>query len=184
MSGFLHWFRKPTTAERLARFGLRADTIAAAEAMVSDRRTDPQIAALESSLTASETVLRMMDGRYRGDRGLLVLTDRRVFFRSRRSVGPVAFSVRLVDVDSIDGSTRKAVGTVRVTSPDGTVVVDDILGIQGELLAAEASDAIHGKRRPASDPLTDLAELRVLRDSGIITPDEYAARKAALWDQI
>jgi hypothetical protein len=184
MSAFLNWFRKPTTAERLAPFGLRDDTIAAAEAMVSDRRTDPQIAALESSLTDAETVLRMMDGRYKGERGLLVLTDRRVFFRSRRSNGPVVFSVRLVDVDAIDGSTHKAVGAVRVTSADGVVVVDDILGIQGELLAANASDAIHGEPRSARDPLTDLAELRALRDSGLITTDDYEARKAALWGQI
>lgn len=184
MSGFAQWFRKPTTAERLARFALRADMVAAAQVMVFDRQTDDQIAALESSLTEIETVLRMMGGRFQRERGLLVLTDQRVFFRSRRSSGPVAFSVRLAEVDEIEGSTRKVVGTVRVTSPDGEFVVDDILGTQGEMLAAEADAARRGDSQPRLDPLTALAELRALRDRGAITEDEFEVRKAALWGQI
>jgi hypothetical protein len=163
---------------------LRPDTLAAAQAMVSDRRTDAQILALESSLTDAETVLRMMDGTHDHERGLVVLTDQRVFFRSRRSNGPVSFSVRLVDIEAIEGSTRKVVGTVRVTSADGTVVVDDILGTQGELLAANARDAMDGKLRPAQDPVTALAELRALRDSGTITAAEFEARKSELWGEI
>jgi len=184
MSGFAQWFRKPTTAERLARFALRPDTVAAAEVMVFDRQTDDQIAALESSLTETETILRMLGGRYRRDHGLLVLTDQRVFFRSRQSRGLVAFSVRLAELDRIEGSTRRVVGTVRVTSPDGEFVVDDILGTQGEMLAAEAEAARRGDARPQQDPLTALAELRALRDRGAITAEEFEARKAALWGDI
>ena len=184
MSGFPQWFRKQTTAERLARFNLRPDTVAAAQAMASDRRTDPQIAALESSLTESETVLRMMDGRHGTERGLLVLTDQRIFFRSRRSDGPVAFSVQLVDVDTIEGTTRRVVGTVTVTTAGESLIVTDILGIQGELLAAEASDVIHGRPRPPQDPVAALVELRALRDRGDITDDEFEARKAELWGRI
>ena len=39
--------------------------------------------------------------------------------------------MRLSDIESIDGYTHKVVGTVRIRSCDGTVVVDDILGNQG-----------------------------------------------------
>ena len=180
MSGFFNRLRNVSTAERLAPYGLRPDTVAAAQAMVSDPRTDPQIVALESSLLTTETVLRMMDGRYNGDRGLLVLTDRRVFFRSRRSKGPVDFGVLLADVETIEGSTHKAVGTVRVTSPDGTVVVGEILGNQGELLAADAHNAIDGKPVPRQDPMAALADLRALRESGAITAAEFESRKAEL----
>ncbi len=174
MSGLFRRFGKATVAERLAPLGLRPDTLAAAQAMSSDPRTDIQIAVMESSLNDLETVLRMMDGRYDGERGLLVLTDHRVFFRSRGRNGGVAFSARLDEVETIEGSTRKAVGTVRVVSADGTVVVDDILGIQGELLAADAHDAIDGRPRPRQDPLAVLTELRALRDSGAITPEVSA----------
>jgi hypothetical protein len=184
MSGFFNRLRNVSTAERLAPYGLRPDTVAAAQTMVSDPRTDPQIVALESSLLTTETVLRMMDGRYNGERGLLVLTDIRVFFRSRRSKGPVDFGVQLADVETIEGSTHKAVGTVRVTSPDGVVVVGEILGNQGEQLATDARNAIDGKPVPRLDPVAALADLRAQRESGAITAAEFEARKAELWGQI
>ena len=184
MSEFLKWFDKPTTAERLARLDLRADILAAAQAMASDQRTDPQIAQLATSLSQTETVLRMMDGRHRGERGLLVLTDQRVFFRSRHSTGPVAFSVWLAEIDSIEGSTHKVVGTVRITSADGHLMIDDILGTQGEMLADEAREAMLGRSAPQRDPLEVLGELRVLRDRGEITTSEFETRKSELWGGI
>jgi len=184
MSDFLKWFHKPTIMERLARFELRADVLAAAQAMASDQRTDPQIVQLPTSLNQSETVLRMMDGRHHGERGLLVLTDHRVFFRPRHSDGPVAFSVRLAEIDSIEGSTHRVVGTVRITSADGTVVIDDILGNQGEVLADETHDAMRGIVNRPRDSLEVLGELRLLRDRGEITASEYEARKSELWDGI
>ena len=184
MSEFLQRFLKATTAQRLARFGLRPDVVAAAQAMVSDRRTDPQIVRLETSLTEAETVLRMMDGRHRGERGLLVLTDERVFFRPRRGDDVVAFSVLLSEIDSIEGSTHRVVGTVRITSADGDFVVDNILGTQGEMLADEARGTRRGDSTPSRDPLELLSELRGLRDSGEITAEEFEARKAELWGGI
>ena len=147
MSEFLQRFLKTTTAQRLARFGLRPDVVAAAQAMVSDPRTDPQIVQLETSLTEAETVLRMMDGRHRGEPGLLVLTDERVLFRPRRSDDLVGFSVLLSKIDSIEGSTHRVVGTVRITSADGDFVVDNILGTQGEMLADEAGRTRRGTPR-------------------------------------
>src|SRR5215207_6534859 len=129
MSWF-RWLRPPSVHERLARYNLRPDVLTAAAAMASDQRSDVHVARLESSLTDSETVLRMMDGRYAGDMGLLVLTSERVLFRSRRSAGPTAFSVRLGDVLAIEGSTHRVTGTVRVTTSEGTLTVDQILGRQ------------------------------------------------------
>ena len=82
-------------------------------------------------LTASETVLRMMDGRYAGAMGLFVLTSERILFRPRRGTGP-AFSVPLPDVLAIEAATRRVSGTVRVTTPDGSLTVDRILGTQGD----------------------------------------------------
>jgi hypothetical protein len=184
MSDSLPWFRRLTAAQRLAPFGLRADVVAAAQAMVSDRRSDPQVVQLPSSLTETETVVRMMDGRHSGARGLLVLTDERVFFRPRESDGPVAFSVRLSDLEKIEGSTHKVVGSVRITSADGNHVVDKILGTQGEMLASEARDARLRSTTRQRDPLEVLVELRALRDIGAITPEEFDLRKSELWGGI
>ena len=183
MSWF-RWLRPPSVAERLARYNLRPDLVVAAGAMASDQRSDIHVARLESSLTDSETVLRMMDGRYAGDMGLLVLTSERVLFRSRRSTGSTAFSVPLQEILTIEAFTRRVSGTVRVTTADGTLTVDQILGTQGEMLADEALEAMHGRSRPERDPLEVLAELRALRDSGMISAAEFEIRKSAIWRDI
>jgi Short C-terminal domain len=181
---WLRWLRPPSVSERLARYHLRTDVVEAAAAMASDQRSDVHVARLESSLTDSETVLRMMDGRYAREMGLLVLTSERILFRSRRSAEPTAFSVPLGDVLTIEGATHRVTGTVRVTTSEGTLTVDQILGRQGEMLAEEAQEAIRGETRPERDPLQVLAELRALRDSGMISAAEFEIRKAAIWRDI
>jgi hypothetical protein len=116
--------------------------------------------------------------------GLLVLTSERILFRSRRGAGPSAFSVPLGDVLVVEGSTRRVSGTVRVTTYNGTLTVDQILGRQGEMLADDAREAIRGETRPKRDPLQVLAELRALRDSGMISAAEFEIRKSAIWRDI
>jgi Short C-terminal domain len=183
----MSWFRwlKPLTVyERLARYDLRPDVVKAASVMASDQRSDVHVARLASSLSDSETVLKMMDGRYARETGLLVLTSQRILFRSRRSTGPTAFSVPLGEVLAIEGSTRRVSGTVRITTLDGTFVIDQILGTQGEMLADEARNAMRGEVQPQRDALQVLAELRALRDSGAISAAEFEIRKSAIWRDI
>ena len=114
----MSWFRwfRPNVRDRLAPYNLRPDVLAAASAMASDQRSDVYVAKLQSSLTDSETVLRMMDARYAREMGLLVLTSERILFRSRRSGGATAFSVLLHDIVAIEAYTRKVSGTVRLTT--------------------------------------------------------------------
>ena len=116
MSWFLQWLR-PNVRDRLARYNLRPDVLDAAAAMASDQRSDVYVAQLESSLTDSETVLRMMDGRYAGAMGMFVLTSERILFRARRSTGQ-SFSVPLGEILAIEAATRRVSGTVRITTPD------------------------------------------------------------------
>jgi hypothetical protein len=181
----MSWFRwfRPNVRDRLAPYNLRPDVLAAASAMASDQRSDVYVAQLQSSLTDSETVLRMMDGRHARELGLLVLTSERVLFRPR-SRGTTAFSVLLHDIVAIEAYTRKLSGTVRLTTRAGSLIIDQILGTQGEMLANEAQEAIRGGSRPERDPLDVLAELRALRDSGVISASEFEIRKSAIWRDI
>ena len=73
--------------------------------MASDQRSDIYVVRLESSLTDSETVLRMMDGRHARVMGPLVLTSERILFGSRRRTG-LNFSVPLEEVVAIEAYTR------------------------------------------------------------------------------
>jgi len=174
--------RPPRVRERLASYHLRSDVLDAAAAMASDQRSDIYIVRLESSLTDSETVLRMMDGRHMV-MGLLVLTSERILFRSRRRTGP-NFSVPLEEVRAIETYTRRGTGTVRIITPYGSLTVDQILGRQGEMLAADAQATIRGESLPERDPLRLLADLRALRDSGTISAAEFEIRKSAIWRDI
>jgi len=176
------WLRPPRVRERLASYHLRSDVLDAAAAMASDQRSDIYIVRLESSLTDSETVLRMMDGRHMV-MGLLVLTSERILFRSRRRTGP-NFSVPLEEVRAIETYTRRGTGTVRIITPYGNLTVDQILGRQGEMLAADAQATIRGESLPERDPLRLLADLRALRDSGTISAAEFEIRKSAIWRDI
>ena len=176
------WLRPPRVRERLASYHLRSDVLDAAAAMASDQRSDIYIVRLESSLTDSETVLRTMDGRHMV-MGLLVLTSERILFRSRRRTGP-NFSVPLEEVRAIETYTRRGTGTVRIITPYGSLTVDQILGRQGEMLAADAQATIRGESLPERDPLRLLADLRALRDSGTISAAEFEIRKSAIWRDI
>ena len=111
---WLRWFR-PNVRDRLAPYNLRADVLDAAAAMASDQRSDVQVARLQSSLTDTETVLRMMDARYAGGMGLLVLTSERVVVRSRRDSGS-ACSVPLREGVASGGSTAHSPSSSRATS--------------------------------------------------------------------
>lgn len=176
------WLRPPRVRERLASYHLRPDVLDAAAAMASDQRSDIYVVRLESSLTDSETVLRMMDGRHARVMGLLVLTSERIHFRSR-STG-LNFSVPLEEVRAIETYTRWGTGTVRIITPYGNLTVDQILGRQGEMLAADAQATIRGESLPERDPLGLLAELRALRESGAISAAEFEIRKSAIWREI
>jgi hypothetical protein len=177
------WLRPPRVRERLASYHLRPDVLDAAAAMASDQRSDIYIVRLESSLTDSETVLRMMDGRHARVMGLLVLTSERILFRSRRRTGS-NFSVPLQEVVAIEACTRRGTGTVRVITPYGSLTVNQILGRQGEMLADDARATIRGEPLPERDPLRLLAELRALRESGAISAAEFEIRKSAIWREI
>jgi hypothetical protein len=177
------WLRPPRVRERLASYHLRPDVLDAAAAMASDQRSDIYIVRLEAALTDSETVLRMMDGRHARVMGLLVLTSERIHFRSRRRTG-LNFSVPLEDVRAIEAYTRRGTGTVRIITPYGSLTVDQILGRQGEMLAADAQATIRGEPLPEQDPLRLLAKLRALGESGAISAAEFEIRKSAIRREI
>jgi hypothetical protein len=177
------WLRLPRVRERLAPYHLRSDVLDAAAAMASDQRSDMYVVRLEAALTDSETVLRMMDGRHARVMGLLVLTSERILFRSRRRTGP-NFSVPLEDVRAIEAYTRRGTGTVRVITPYGSLAVDQILGRQGEMLAADTQATMWGEALPERVPVRLLAELRALRASGAISAAEFEIRKSAIRREI
>jgi hypothetical protein len=92
--------------------------------------------------------------------------------------------VPLEDVRAIEAYTRRGTGTVRVITPYGSLAVDQILGRQGEMLAADTQATMWGEALPERVPVRLLAELRALRASGAISAAEFEIRKSAIRREI
>jgi hypothetical protein len=91
--------------------------------------------------------------------------------------------VPLEEVRAIETYTRRGTGTVRIITAYGSLPVDQILGRQGEMLAAHAQATIRGEPLPERDPLRLLAKLRALGDSAI-SAAEFEISKSAIWREI
>ena len=184
MGRVAEWFRGHNSGRRLEGYELRPDLLAAASQMVTDARSDAFVIELGGLLSETETVLRVLEGRHLGEMGLLALTSDRVFFRSNRRVGRPDFDVALAAIAQIEATSERSVGRVQIRTMDAILAVDQILGNQGDALAAAVLAATGGQPAPGRDPIEVLAELRALRDGGAITPEEFEIRKAALWHEL
>lgn len=179
------WLRgRQTSGHRLDGHGLRPDLLAAATQMVTDARSDPFVVGLEPLLGESETVLRLLEGRHDHEMGLLVLTSERLFFRANKNPGRPEVDLALTAVAGVEAYAGRTSGGVRIRTMDLVHVVDQILGTQGDALAASVQSSAGLRPAEVRDPIQLLAELRALRDAGAISPDEFEIRKAALWDQL
>ncbi len=185
MPGIGDWLRgRQSAGHRLDRHDLRPDLRAAAAQMVTDARSDPFVIGLEPLLGESETVLRLLEGRHDHEMGLLVLTSERLFFRANKNSARAGFDLRLTAVAGVEAYTERTSGGLRVRTMDAVHVVDQILGTQGDALAASVQASAGLPPAEVRDPIQLLAELRALRDAGAISPEEFEIRKAALWDEL
>ncbi|GGL89938.1 SHOCT domain-containing protein [Nakamurella endophytica] len=179
-------FKGQSPQERLLRAGIRADIAMAAGRMAGDPRSDPTVREVATQLPDDETALRLMEGRYGKVMGLLVLTDRRVLFFGHEYVGGPLAEVELTSIDRISSGGSVRTGTsVTVTGPDVALTVDRGLALSGEQFAEAVREVRFGsapvERR---DPLEVLAELRVMRDSGRLSEEEFQKQKRRLVDEL
>lgn len=192
------WLKIPTLPERLRAQGVREDLVLAADRTAFGRQTDAGIPDAGALLGADEAVLALVEGRYAGAMGLLLLTSRRLVFAPAHADRKTPTTVPLSQIQSVTARIHRGLGALDVTaggaptgneddkSPGG-IVVDQILGNQAESLVATIElamtpppDGPAGHR----DPLEELAELRALHRAGAIGDTEFQIRKQQLFGQI
>lgn len=173
---------RPPLADRLRAAGVREDLVEAARLTVFGRQGDDEVASLPALLTADEVVLQLLEGRCRRTTGLLVLTTRRILFTTRARYRQDPLVLDRSDVLSASGHTHGGLSALTMTTASGDVVVDRILGTQAETFATNVLQT--PTERPPTDPLVELAELRVLHRAGAIADAEFQARKRRLVDEI
>lgn len=187
MTGFLaKWMKLPTLAERLRTAGVRDDLVRAAERTAFGRQTDRELPRLAELLTEQEVVVQLVEGRWNRKMGLFTLTSRRLMFVPSGDA-PYGADIPLGDVEMVEAGKHRGMGTLEVVTSGGRLLIDQILGTQADALAENIRHAMNpAADGPAAykDPLTELAELRALRDAGVIGTEEFALRKQRLMDQI
>ncbi len=181
------WFKLPTLAERLRAQGIRDDVVQAAERTAFGRQSDRGIPEMAALLTDDEGVIQLVEARYAGATGLLVLTTRRLLFAPSALDRTSETVIQLPDVTTVSFRKHRGMGVVEVSTRSGDIIADQILGNQAETLTLAIQQAKNpppdgpaGRR----DPLDELAELRVLHQAGAIGDAEYQARKRQLFGQI
>jgi hypothetical protein len=183
---FAKWLKMPTLAERLRSAGVRDDLVRAAERTAFGRQTDQELPRLAELLTDQEMVIQLAEGRWNKKMGLFTLTSRRLLFVPSGDA-PYGADIPLGEVESVEAGKHRGMGTVEVITRNGRLLIDQILGTQAEAFVDNTRRAMHpAADGPAvyKDPIQELAELRALRDAGVIGADEFAQRKQRLMDQI
>jgi len=187
MTGFIaKWMKMPTLAERLRAAGVRDDLVRAAERTAFGRQTDRELPRLAELITDQEVVIQLVEGRWNKKMGLFTLTSRRLLFVPSGDA-PYGADIPLGEVESVLAGKHRGMGSVDVTTRDGRLLIDQILGTQADTFVDNLRDAMNpAADGPAEykDPLTELAELRALRDAGVIGDEEFAQRKQRLIDRI
>jgi hypothetical protein len=179
---------------------LRTD-IAQAEAAMGRGKlgTGKAIKRLESRLFPGETVVRMSAGRLGSATGVVVLTDRRLIFTAD-SLGDSQFedmpftAITAVQTSStwMSGLGTLAVqvaGTSREITQLRKAEVDTLADMLRARIGAQAQAAVlqqqpQGQQTPPPDVMQQLAQLGQLRDAGVLTLDEFEAKKAELLSRL
>lgn len=179
---------------------LREDIAAARSKMQVKLGAGREIKRLAEQLWDNEKVELMCAGQYGAGQGLLVMTDRRLLFVKDGIMAKTTEDFPWAKVSSIQWSSGLATGTLiifasgaraeikNVNKSDGKALAEAARGRVNGAGAAAAEPAVHAaapSAQPAvttsaSDPIEQLRQLGQLRDAGVLTNEEFDAKKAEI----
>lgn len=167
----------------------RSDVAAAKARMSTKIGGRRELKKLDEYLWEDETVSRMATGLYAGKNGLLVLTDRRMIFLFHGWTGQRNEDFPLDTVTSISAGSGIALGSITVFSGGAKAEIKNMNKADAKALVDEVRNrlATRGVPQPAAvaqaaapDALAQLKQLGELRDAGVLTDEEFEAKKAEL----
>jgi T3SS (YopN, CesT) and YbjN peptide-binding chaperone 3/Bacterial PH domain/Short C-terminal domain len=178
----------------VAEGDLRPDIAAARKQMRATIGSGKEVKRLAPHLWEGERVERMAQGQGKNDAtaGLLVLTDRRLLYLKQGMFGSKTEDFPLDKISSVEWSSGMATGTLTVfamgnqnkiknmNKDDGKEITD----LLRNRISASMSEVPVVSPAPEAGPVPDipdqLRKLAELRDEGILTPEEFEAKKADL----
>jgi hypothetical protein len=172
---------------------LRPD-LAAAGARLGKRLRDPgELVPVAAHLREDETVRFLTFGSYTRNSGVLVLTDARIVFFDRRVQEP-SLDLPLGRISAVTTTAGLWTGEVDLEAGEDVIGVSRVVKDDVEQLAHAIRQAVaaapdepkapsESKARQV-DPFEAMEKLSALRDSGVITEAEFAAKKQELLDRL
>lgn len=145
-----------------------------------------EIRTLPDLLRETETAVNLAVGNYGGKTGLVAVTDQRVLFLQASMVGSQQEDFEFDRITSVESSKGMTSGNLKIHSAGN---VAELKAIQPRERAQEIGEYVRSHLgRPAQqaaptaapDPADQLRKLGELRDAGVLTADEFEAKKAEL----
>ena len=151
-----------------------------------------EIKRLTSYLWEGETVDQMTTGAYGNGTGLVVLTDRRLLFVQDGLMSKTSEDFPIDKVSSVQWTSGMLMGAIvifasgnkaeikNIVKDDGKEIVDKIRHRISSPIPAPAPTG----SALADDPIEQLRKLGELRDAGVVTPEEFEAKKTELLSRL
>lgn len=170
---------------------LRPDIAVAAARLGARLRDQKDLEPAAAYLGADETVLFVVLGTVERGGGVLVLTDARLVFWHRRITKPT-LDLALGAIGSVTTSSGLSTGEVSLQVGADVVAISRIVKSDLEPLAEAIRHAIDVAPDVVTpidaavqvDPFEVMEKLAALRDSGVLTEAEFAAKKQQLLDRL
>lgn len=153
-----------------------------------------EVAHLRHLVGASETVLAIGQGSYGSKLGIVVLTDQRLFFFEKSLGSESIEEFGLSSISSITVDKKLTGETMRIHASGNTAEIRRMSHGHADALVRafrthkHAPPASSARVTPAAsqppDTLERLRKLGELRDAGVLTAEEFEAKKAILLDRI
>jgi hypothetical protein len=186
---------KPSQTEKMTELlgDERPDIVAAAARMGWRTGGKRELKNLAEHLHEGETVRFIAQGTYENDQGILVLTDVRLLFlfhgvmRQRKE----DFPLRLIS--SVQTKSGWGTGEIKVFVSGNSASISGIVKSDLEPLADAVRQGIAAQHAApptalsaasADDPYEALRKLASLRDAGVLTEEEFEAKKQDLLGRI
>ncbi len=171
--------------------GGRRDIAAAAARMAWTFGGKREIRRLHEHLNEGETVRLLAQGTYDEKQGLVALTDQRLLFVFHGLMGQAQEDFPLHLITSVQTSSVLNSGELNVTVSGMRSTIRQVIKDDLEALAAAIRQGMAKAQTPVSpvpaqvaptptDPFEQLTKLGQLRDAGLLTDDEFAAKKAEI----
>lgn len=177
---------------------LRPDIQAASDLMQSKIGAKREIKKLVEYLWEDERVYLMASGQYGPGTGLVVLTSRRLLFVKDGMMSKVTEDFPLDKISSAQWSSGMLFGSLIVFASGNKAEIKQLDKKDGKALAdalrerlasgppaqAQAAPVSAGPPAGGGDVMAQLQQLGQLRDAGIVTQEEFEAKKAELLRRI